>query len=101
MNVTEERLGIAFCNLNTWKWDDLLGPKPKNFDFMTCDQKMPIIRPAIALIESVIGEDNTNKWWWIIELGRTESEWRAWYYGDHSSLLPEDDYEYEHEEEED
>ena len=27
-----ERLAIAFLHMNCWKWDDLCGEKPKDFD---------------------------------------------------------------------
>ena len=27
-----ERLGLAYCRLNCWEWDDFIGEKPKDFD---------------------------------------------------------------------
>ena len=27
-----DRLGLAYCRLNDWKWDEFIGPKPDGFD---------------------------------------------------------------------
>ena len=27
-----DRLGLAYCRLNSWEWDDAVGPKPEGFD---------------------------------------------------------------------
>ena len=96
--ISEKRLGQVYCNLNCWRWDDLLGPKPEGFDFMSHDEKHRVINPAFNLILSILGETAANKWWWILELGRSEQDWVAWRLGDDRYLLPEEEEEYEEEE---
>ena len=27
-----DRLGLAYCRLNSWGWDEIIGPKPDEFD---------------------------------------------------------------------
>ena len=72
-----DRLGLAYCRLNSYEWDDILGEKPKNIRQELCMKKM-------MAIQEIIGSANTNRCWWKFELGRTEDEWRAWYYKKHS-----------------
>ena len=87
-----DRLGLAYCRLNCWGWDEILGPKPEGFDEMpdTDDgyangkrtvypTKADYITPAMKGIEDIIGEANTSRCWWVFELGRTEEEWFRWY----------------------
>lgn len=74
-----DRLGLAYCRLNSWKWDDLLGPSPDGFSDMSKTEKMKYLQPAYKGIESIIGTANTSRCWWIFELGRTEEEWLRWY----------------------
>lgn len=95
-----DRLGLAYCRLGGWQWDDLLGPKPLGFDslpnydrrkFRSLRKPVPtrydFIRPKILAIEEIIGRANTSRCWWIFKLGRTEDEWRVWYLsGEHERL---------------
>lgn len=87
-----DRLGLAFCRLNSWEWDDIVGPKPKGFDGLPkCDNrrfkifqkeiktKSDYLGPAIRRIESIIGKVNTSRCWWKFELKKTEEEWNRWY----------------------
>lgn len=87
-----DRLGLAYCRLCGWQWDELLGPKPLGFDALPnfdrrklrifrkpMRTKYEIIAPKIRAIETLIGTANTSRCWWIFKLRRTEEEWRAWY----------------------
>lgn len=89
---TIDRLGLAYCRLCGWQWDELLGQKPPGFDALPnfdrrkhrvfrkpMQTKYEIITPKIRAIKTLIGQANTSRCWWIFKLGRTEEEWRAWY----------------------
>lgn len=86
-----ERLGLAYCRLNNWEWDEFIGPKPDGFDALPkyikhnrlsshkqrC--KYDYIQPAIAAIESIIGSANASRFRWIYVLGKSEEDWVRWY----------------------
>lgn len=87
-----DRLGLAYCRLNCWRWDDLLGPKPEGFDDLPnfdskagrifhnrIPSKDDHIHPAILAIENMIGEANASRCHWKFVLGRTEEDWFHWY----------------------
>lgn len=73
-----ERLGLAYCRLNCWIWDELVGDKPDGFDRMTSDEKRGYIEPWLNRIEQTLGEPYTDRCWWIYEMGKTEEEWLEW-----------------------
>ncbi len=83
-----DRLGLAYCRLNSWKWDDIVGPKPAGFDDMPNTvpgkpddpgAKYYYVSPAIRGIESIIGEANASRCHFLFNLGKTEEEWLRWY----------------------
>ena len=87
-----DRLGLAYCRLNTWKWDDVLGPKPEGFDELpdydkedeasACQEvktKMDYLRRPLQAIEEIIGWVNTSRCWWKFVLGKTDEEWFRWF----------------------
>lgn len=107
-----DRLGLAYCRMNDWKWDEFIGPKPEGFDqlpnFDRNDRmrnhhpilakilekiypkkyskilaKDDFIDPAMRGIESEIGEANTSRCWWVYGMFKTEEEWRTWYCTEH------------------
>jgi hypothetical protein len=91
---TLDRLGLAWCRLNRFEWDDLIGPKPDGFDALPNNppkrwipflkrkpSKTDYIAPALDAIESIIGEANTSRYWWTLHMHRTEEEWFRWYTG--------------------
>lgn len=43
INELYSRISEISCKLNSWKWDDALGPKPESWDNMMPEEKMPII----------------------------------------------------------
>lgn len=87
-----DRMGLAYCRLNNWEWDEIIGPKPDGFDELPwydnrkfkkfrkkIRTKSDYLTPAIEGIKSIIGEANISRCWWKFELGKTEEEWRQWY----------------------
>lgn len=91
---TIDRLGLAYCRLNNYKWDDIVGPKPEGFDEMPKFQdrrwwqkkvqtKSDFVRPAMEGIERIIGEANTSRCWWKFVIGESEEAWFRWYVSKH------------------
>ena len=86
-----DRLGVAYCRLNGYEWDDILGPKPEGFDELPVDSpkagvfrkhipcKRDFTGPACYAIKKIIGEANASRCWWVYKLGRTEEAWFRWY----------------------
>lgn len=94
-----DRLGLAFCRLNFWEWDDLVGKKPEGFDDLPMDLprsllpfrkkkecKAKYIGPAIAKIESILTEEETSWYHWRFVRERTWEEWLAWYFTEEKRL---------------
>lgn len=66
-----DRLGLAWCRLNRHEWDrELLGDKPDGDS---------AFRNAMKAIESMIGEANISRCWYVFEVNKTEEEWFKWY----------------------
>lgn len=89
-NLTEEeRLGLAYCRFNCWQWDDIFCPCPEGFYDLprfsngagVLTREKYIRRPK-KQIEEYLGKTKTSMYWWKFELGRSESEWREWYFVD-------------------
>lgn len=86
-----DRLGLAYCRLLQFEWDEILGDKPEGFDAMPKFRignirlhkgrkyKNDYTGPALAAIQSIIGEANCSRCWWLFALHRTEEEWFQWY----------------------
>lgn len=79
-----DRLGLAYCRLNSFGWDEIIGEKPPGFDELPNyvkgkESKYDYVHPAILGIESIIGKANTSRCWWVFELGKPEEEWLRWY----------------------
>lgn len=81
----DERLGLAWCRLNQYEWDELVGPKPPEFDEIPevsvkrQPDKGAYIRPAMLAIEAIIGKANCSRYWWRFVLEKTEEDWFRWY----------------------
>lgn len=73
-----ERLGLAYCRMNRWQWDEKIAPKPEGFDAMNHDEKSRFIFPQMVQIEKMLGEPYTNRCWWMYELKKDETEWLEW-----------------------
>lgn len=86
-----DRLGLAYCRLNCYEWDEIFGPKPDGFDTLPDVppkrrlfqpkrlSKHDYLAPAIVAIECVIGKANISRCWWLFQLGRTEADWLHWF----------------------
>lgn len=96
-----DRLGLAYCRLGRFEWDDLIGPKPEGFDDLPNYlptkvalkrrklrregrdlqplSKSECVGPPMKAIETIIGDSNTLRCLWLFERGRTEEEWFRWY----------------------
>lgn len=107
LNETD-RLGLACCRLNCWQWDEIVGPKPDDFDelpnylplrykvkrFLHRVSKGKLYRtkhdylmPVLDRLESEIGRDNASRCHWLFVLGKTDEEWRKWYYTEGGLVL--------------
>lgn len=85
MKHSEERLGAAWVHFNKWEWDDIFDPKPDNYDKLPHFLKEgecqhTYLRPQMEKVERAFADMMASKYWWIIELGRTEKEWKDWYF---------------------
>lgn len=82
--INEEDLGRAWVHANQWQWDELFGDPPPGFDEMPDwgdhPSKREFLSPKMRLIESLIGCVGTSRAWWLYYLGRSEAEWRKWYF---------------------
>ena len=71
-----DRMGLAYCRLNSWEWDEIIGPKPDGFDELPwydnrkfkkfrkkIRTKSDYLTPAIEGIKSIIGEANLSRYW--------------------------------------
>lgn len=70
-------LGRWHCDLNCFR-------KPKDFPFELGEvdrvhRESPAFRMAWECVSEALGEAGCSRAWWIYELKRTETEWRAWW----------------------
>lgn len=87
-----ERLGLAYCRLNCWQWDEIIGTKPEGFDDLPdCRHpshgsqglyKEDFVTPACNAIASILGSAQCSRYWWRFKLGRSDAEWVQWYIQD-------------------
>ena len=75
-----ERLGLAWCRMNSWEWDEMLGKKPEGFDGMAerpdiLPNKYALICHQMARIEQMLGMPYLNLCWFRFALGKSEEEW--------------------------
>lgn len=90
----EERLGLAYCRFNNGLWDDIFAPCPEGF------YDLPIIsgKPGVLTrraytatpreqIRGMLSEEQLDMYRWKFNLGKTEEEWRQWYYIDRPKEL--------------
>lgn len=73
----EERLGLAYCRLNTHQWDELLGEKPEQYDDPFAGPK--ISAAIMANIESIIGTAKASECWWRFSKIGDHDAWLRWY----------------------
>lgn len=91
-----DRLGLAYCRLNGYEWDEIVGPKPEGFDEMpefdndffklhrrtVWPTKHDYTDPKIKGLTEIIGEANASRCWWKFGLSESEQAWLEWYTGE-------------------
>lgn len=80
-----DRLGLAYCRLNSWLWDDIVGECPKDFyslpRYASCEKSRRVyIEQPFKELREKLGAENCSKYWWIYKLGEPEDAWREWYF---------------------
>jgi hypothetical protein len=87
--MTRKEYGIAYCDLNCWRWSDFFGKKPNGFDELpnwvddndsNIPNKMDIISPLIEECRNKLKNWGMSYYWWKFELKRPWYEWALWYY---------------------
>lgn len=90
LDIDVDRLGLAYCRLNRWEWDEILGPKPEGFDELPnwWEKRWPwekwkpskddYIGLPMQRIRSLIGEVNISRCWLKYEYG-CEDQWLQYY----------------------
>jgi len=79
-----ESLGQWYCDLNCYR-----NPKGFPFDLGEIDRDRGgnfKFRKAFDAVCLALGEEGQSYAWWLIELGRTESEWREWWHKEGAEL---------------
>lgn len=88
-----DRLGLAYCLLNSYQWDELFGPKPDGFDelpilgpkegnlfhFRRGRGKHDYVSPLAKLLRYILGDALTSFYWCKFTLGDTEDRWEKWF----------------------
>lgn len=83
-----DRLGLAYCRLNNWLWDDIVGECPKDFYNLPCygeeheKTRRDYTHPPLEEIRAKLGAENCSKYHWLYSMEKTENEWREWYFGE-------------------
>ena len=75
VSSSEERLGLAWCRMNLWEWDNLFGTIPVDFE----NNKYKYLRDPMNYITDKIGYKNCLKYWWKFHLHKTEEEFENWW----------------------
>ena len=70
-----ERYGRAILQMEQWKWDDVIGPKPDGFDDLPIKQKVEIIKPYLQEVRTIIGPVVEDYYRHMIDFKATEEEW--------------------------
>ena len=92
----EERLGLAYCRFNNGLWDDIFASCPEGFYNLPLISDKPgvLTRRAYTAtpreqIRGMLSEEQLDMYRWKFNLGKTEEEWRQWYYIDRPRELAE------------
>lgn len=77
-----ERIGLGFCRMNCFEWDEeLFGPPPEGWDKLNNAEKYkhPEFRHCVRMIDDILPEKMQSMYWWIIELNSTYKKWEEWW----------------------
>lgn len=75
------RLGKAFCDMNTFKWNtEVFGDPPEGWENMRHKERHlnQDFRKCMTLLDMMLSEEEQSMYWWILELGKTYTEWKEW-----------------------
>ena len=50
----EDRLGLAYCRMNCWEWDDYMGNKPEGFEEGNKFEMLKYQRPIASIPTSLL-----------------------------------------------
>lgn len=80
----EERLGLAYCRLNSHQWDELLGEKPERYDDPEVGAQISV--EIMGRIKNIIGPAKASECWWRFEKIGSHADWLRWYCVDNSLM---------------
>ena len=83
------RLGLAWCRLNMYEWDTLVGPRPPDWDNLPTISKKPLfgnrkpskhdyVREPMQRILFMIGRHTSLLCWWVFVLKRSPTDFLQW-----------------------
>ena len=77
-----ERIGLGFCRMNCFEWDEeLFGPSPEGWDKLNDTERHnhPEFRRYRKVIDDILPTKMQNMYWWTIKLKKTYEEWEKWW----------------------
>lgn len=78
-----DRLGLAYCQMNGFIWDEIFGEPPKDWNSPYKDNKTrhkdPHFQECFRYLESRLTSRQQSMYWWTIQLKRSYQEWAEWY----------------------
>lgn len=87
----QSELCEIYNNLNSWKWDDRIGTKPKDFEKLPAyngkwyhrlfrrKTKYEVLIPAMNLIKSLVSEKELLRYHHLNNLGSTNEAFEQWW----------------------
>lgn len=69
-----DQLGQAWCKLNCLEWDPILGEPPEDPQL-----RRQVMHSAFTILTGLLGAPATSWFWWKYKLGKSYTEWSAWY----------------------
>lgn len=88
--LSKEEKCRVWCNLNCWKWDELLGEKPEDWDNIpsyidNIHSKNDYISPIMHQIDKTVKHKDISYYWnCVYHNDMTKSEFKTWHMKNHS-----------------
>lgn len=84
------RLGLAYCRLNCYEWDDIVGPKPSNWESLPTVSKRSLfgnkkpskhdyLKGPMQKILRLVGRHTISLCWWRFVLKRNATDFLQWH----------------------